>query len=104
MHHARDPPVEDIDLAVITEHEVVGLEVAVHDASIVRELDGEADLRERREQATLRELLERLRLSVAAPRDHVRERRAADALHREVELSVGAGAEIVDGYDRGCSS
>jgi hypothetical protein len=37
----RDAPVEDVRLAEVTEHDVVGLEIAVDDAARVREQPGQ---------------------------------------------------------------
>src|SRR6185295_8129078 len=47
----RDAPVEDVDLAEVAEHDVRRLEIAVHDAAAVRELDREADVDERAQHA-----------------------------------------------------
>ena len=59
--HARDAPVEHVDLAEIAEHDVRGLEIAMDDAARVRELDREADVGERAQQALARERRDRSR-------------------------------------------
>ena len=51
----RDAPVEHVDLAEVAEHDVGRLEIAVDDAARVRELDREADVDERAQQALARE-------------------------------------------------
>ena len=88
--HARDAPVEHVDLAVVAEHDVRGLEIAVHDAARVRELDREADVDERAQQ----------RLERPAIRQALGERDAREPLHREVRLALRIGAELVHRHDR----
>ena len=51
---ARDAPVEHVDLAVVAEHDVRRLEIAMDDAARVRELDREADVDERARAAAAR--------------------------------------------------
>ena len=52
--HLRHAPVEHVGLAEVAEHDVLGLEVAVHDPVRVGELDREAHVRERAQQALQR--------------------------------------------------
>ena len=90
--YAREAPVDDVDLAVVAEHDVRWLEVAVHDTAHVRELDGQADLAERAQRALARRLL---------VRKLVAQRHSGEALHREVRAPVRIVAELVDRHDRG---
>ena len=63
-------------------------------AARVRELDREADVGERAQQALPE------RLGVGASRGSVGERRAGELLHREERLAVAVAAELVDRHDR----
>src|SRR3569832_2362984 len=89
---AREPPIEHVDYAEVAEHHVRGLEIAVDDAARVRELDREADIGERAQQARPR-------------RDRalhqLRQRDAGEPLHREERAASVVGAEVVDRRDRG---
>ncbi len=97
----RDPPVEDVHLAVVAEHHVRGLEVAVEDAPRVGEVHRQAHRRERREQLAQAELARDLRVAVAQAADHLLERHALQALHREVRAAVLVEPEVVHRDDRG---
>jgi hypothetical protein len=57
---AGEPPVEDVHLAEVAEHDVRGLEVAVQHAAAVRERHREARARERREELAPRIRRERV--------------------------------------------
>ena len=80
---AREPPIEDVDVAEIAEHDVRGLEIAMDDAARVRELDREADICERAQQALA--ICDRARHQVG-------ERHAGEALHREERAAALVGA------------
>ena len=94
-----DAPVEDVHLAVRAEHDVVGLEVTMHDAPVVREVDGEADARERGEQTALRDARGRVRFGAASRGEHLAQALAAHALHREEERPARIDADVVDRHD-----
>ena len=96
----REAPVEDVHLAEVAEHDVARLEVAVDDASRVRELDREADLTKRSEQLVPREASQVVRVALAEALEHVRQGLASDALHREERRPVRPPAEVVDRHDR----
>ena len=81
-----DPPVEDVDLAVVADHHVLGLEVAVDEALGVGEVDRLADLGE--EVQELRELSARASLAAgldggAGLVEDLSQGPTQDALHRE---------------------
>ncbi len=94
----RASPVEHEHLAVLAEHDVGRLEVAMDDAVLVRELDGLTHLDERVEEAVERETRRHRRVARAELGEHVPERPAADALHREVGPAVGL-AHLVHRHD-----
>ncbi len=65
LEHARDAPVEHVDIVEVAEHHVRWLEIAMHDVARVRTLDREAHVDERTQQRLLRE---RPRLEVLGER------------------------------------
>ena len=89
---ARDAEVCDLDAALVVEHHVVGLEVAVHDAAAVGEARGAQDL-----LGDVDRVLRRQRRVLADDRV---ERAPVEELHRDV---VGAAplAAVVDADDVG---
>ncbi len=89
VEHAREPPVEHVDLAVLAEHDVRGLEVAMDDAAAVSEGDPAADVDERVQQR-----LERIR------GESIQQCHAGEPLHDEVRPALGIVAELVHGHDR----
>ena len=99
IEHAREPPVEHVDLAEVAEHDVRRLEIAMDDAARVGELDREADVDEPREDLAAWPLLAH-GLLLRAIREHIGERRAGQSLHHEVRVAVPIDAEIVDRHDR----
>jgi hypothetical protein len=90
--HACESPVEDVRLAEVAEHDVRGLEIAMHDAALMGELHRETDIDEACEQRATRPLHRILR------RQNVGERRAGEALHREVRCARVA-TEVMNRYD-----
>ena len=86
---ARDAPVEHVDLAEVTDHDVRRLEIAVHDVMLVRELDGAAHVDERAQQALARPRALRLR-----------QRHAGEPLHREERQAPRVATDLVYGHDR----
>ena len=99
----RDPPVDEVDLAVAPDHHVLGLDVAMEDAAAVRELDRSTHVREdaevrgepihvRREDGPERVL------RVAEERRPVD---ALDALHHEQRTAAVVDAERVHRDDAG---
>jgi hypothetical protein len=85
----RDAEVDDLRAAVGGDHDVVRLEIAMHDAGVVRFRQSLGDLRHHFD--TLRD---------AATAAHpLRERHAVDQLHRQ-EVHVAVGARVVHGHDR----
>src|SRR2546425_7863188 len=76
----------------LIEHDVVGLDVAVHDPALVRVREGPGDLDE--------DLADFGRGERAARGEHARERLAAQELHDEVD-DAAALADAVDRDDAG---
>jgi hypothetical protein len=89
---AGEAEVEDADAAVVADHDVVGLEVAVDEADGVGGGEAVAGLGEHAEDLGAGP---RLLVEPAAQRD------AGDELHRDVDLAVGGGADVVDADDVG---
>ena len=89
---ARDAPVEHVHLAVVAEHDVRRLEIAVDDAARVRELDREAHVDERAQQ--------RAGSGAPARASLLGERDAGEPLHREERAARLVDAELVDRDDR----
>ena len=98
--HLGQAPVEDVHLAEVSEHDVAGLEVAVDDAADVGEVHRVADAREGAEELAACELADGFLLAHAQRVDDSLESHPADALHREVERSVGVAPEVVHRDDR----
>ena len=101
---AGQAPVHHQDLAELADHEVVGLEVAVHHAAAVGEGHGLADAGEGVEEAAERPPGGRLHEAVGPGRlvhlfDDGAQGAAAHLLHGEPEAGVGQHAVIVDGDD-----
>src|SRR5690606_1823343 len=88
-------------LAEVAEHDVGGLEIAMHHAAAVRERDRETHLAHGREQLATRVLALDVGVESAQPGDDLLERLALDALHREERGAVFVATEIVDRYDPG---
>ena len=95
--HLRDPPIEQVHLAVRAEHDVRGLDVAVNDAALVGVVNGHAELTERREKLALREPRG---LACRDVVEQLRERLPQHTLHREEGAPVRARADVVDRHDR----
>ena len=95
-----EPPVEQVHLAEIAEHDVARLEVAVEHAARVGEGDGLADLAERAEQAALRVGRGHRGVALLEAAHDLGERLPVEALHREEGRLVGPDAEVVHGHDR----
>ena len=89
--HAGQPPIQDVHVTEIAEHDVRGLEIAMDDAARVRELDREADIGERTQQALARGDWRARELG---------ERDAGEPLHREERAALVVRPEIVDRQDR----
>ena len=98
-HEPGDAPVQHVHLAETAKHDVGWFEIAVHNATRVRELDRLTDARKGRQQLAPRVLTTRLLVSGAQALDDPFERLAVHALHREVEDAVGVAAEVVDRND-----
>jgi hypothetical protein len=96
LHHLREPPVQDLDLAVLAEHDVGRLQVAVEDAARVREVDRLRDLQQDLHEAGEGVAGRRLRVASAQPGEDVRERAAAHVPHR-AERSTVVDDERVEG-------
>ena len=106
-----DAPVHHVDLTVVADHDVVGLEVAVADAAAVRERDRVEDLEEHVEQPEQVLVLDRRGdqepalvdaiVGRAERDDQVVEGAALDQLHAEVGLLVLVERELVDRDDVG---
>ena len=96
----REAPVDDVDLLERADHHVLRLEIPVHDAATVGEVDRVADLHERPQLAV--HILGRGRIVGGVQRGQaVPPRRALDELHDEDRLVVVGQAEGVDGDDVG---
>ncbi len=93
------PPVEHVDLAQLADHHVVGLEVAVHHAAPVRELERVADLREDLEVAPEGVLRVARPGRVLRVVDQRREGHPLDPLHHEDRVVVVGPGEEVRGDD-----
>ncbi len=87
-----ESPVEDDGLAELADHDVLGLEVAMHHAAAVRVGDGVADVGEMREELEARG-------ESAGLGELLLERDAADQLLRVVGDAVGMRAQLVDRDD-----
>ena len=87
----RQPEVHDLDVTLAGEHHVLGLQIAVNDAGLVR-------LRERIRQLAgdLKGLLQRR----SSASQQLPECRAFDELHHDEELAVEL-PDVVDGDDAG---
>src|SRR2546422_7650303 len=88
----RDAEIGDDGHPVLIEHDVVGLDVAVHDPALVRVREGPGDLDE--------DLADFGRGERAAGGEHARERLAAQELHDEVD-DAAALADAIDRDDAG---
>src|SRR6185437_3471452 len=95
---AGDAPVEEIDLAERSEHDVRRLHVAMNDALLVREDERVTDLDQRAEV-----LLEQVaRPGRGGPRriaKAVVPRHAVDAPHDDERRAAVVGRDLVDGHD-----
>ena len=89
-HRSRDPEVHDQRLAVLVDHDVLGLEIAVHDAGLVRGGQSRGDVL--REDQRLR------RRQLAAIAQQVGEVLPLDVRHRDVLDAVDL-PEVVDPHD-----
>jgi hypothetical protein len=87
-----EAPVHDLHFAVAADHDVVGFEVAVHDALGVHEGDRLTGLEDDLQQLRLGAVLGVQDLGEAAP---------FDEFHREVGAAVVEGAGLVDGHHAG---
>ena len=96
--HPRDPPIHDVDLAVLADHDVRGLDVAVDHSAAVGEGQGFADFDQDLQQ--LRQSIG-LQALVAGVRDPVGQGLTFDHLHGEVEGALAVATELVDGHDVG---
>ena len=94
----REAPVEDLHFAVLAEHHVRGLEVAVEDPPAVGEVDRLRDLQEDLDEAGDREVRHRLRVAAAERAEDVGERAPADVAHR-AERRAALGDEDVERHD-----
>ena len=95
----RQPPIHDQHFTKGADHDVLRLQVAVHDALRVRERHGVADLLEDRQQGAERILLDRLLPAIANPAQHIVQGRALDELHRVENLALVIDAQFVNGDD-----
>ena len=82
LHHLRETPVEDLDLAVLAEHDVRGLEVAMEHAARMREVDRLCDLEQHLHEPRDGVPGDGLRVAPAQAAEHVGERAAPDVAHR----------------------
>ncbi len=98
-----EPPVDHERLAEPAEHDVVGLEVAVHDAAAVRVGDRVAGVDQAAQQPAEGDLaparLARGVLLGVEPLDRAAEGLALDQPHRVVRPPVGISAQAVDRHD-----
>src|SRR5436309_10972913 len=88
----RDPEVGDHRQPVLVEHDVVGLDVAMHDAALVRVREGARHL--------YQDLPDLGRGERTARGQHGRERLAAQELHDEIDHPAGL-ADAIDRNDAG---
>src|SRR5581483_6819913 len=95
----REAPVDDHDLAVLAEHDVPRLEIAVDHALLVGEGDPVADALEDREEAHAAVVLAGLLVAALELGEDLAEVAAADELHGEERPLVLEAAEVVDGDD-----
>jgi hypothetical protein len=95
--HARETPVHHVGLAQAPDHDVGGLEVAVHDALLVRERDRLAHLEQHAERARAVPSV----LALARELEHLLQLEPLDEPHREVDAPVGVDPELVHRHDAG---
>jgi hypothetical protein len=99
LERDREAPVHEVDLAEAADHHVLGLEIAVHDAAHVREVQCPRDLDQDAEVP-----LEEVGRVEAPPHLVVRgeervPRRALDALEHDAWLAPLVDAEVVHWHD-----
>src|SRR5438128_8860354 len=88
----RDPEIGDHRQPVLVEHDVVGLDVAMHDAALVRVREGARHLHQ--------DLPDLSRRERTARGQHGRERFAAQKLHDKIDHPAGL-ADAIDRNDAG---
>ena len=108
-HHPRDAPVHQIDLTIVADHHVLGLEIAVDHAAAVRERDGVEHLEVHVEQAQQLVVLdggrdlEAARIGAIVGRalrlDQIVQRATFDELHREEQAAAVIGVDLVHRHD-----
>ena len=98
-HVLRQPPVHDEHLAEGADHDVLGLEIAMHHALGMRERHAVADLLKNGQKRGQRILFDRLLLAVAEAANDIVEGRALDELHRVKSLALIIDAELVERHD-----
>ena len=91
LHEPGQPEVQDLHEPIARDHDVLGLQVAVDDAVLVRALECVPDLNQIRETLILRARLVAQRVSQPHP---------VDALHRQVAGRTDF-SRLVDGGDAG---
>ena len=94
-HFFREAPVHHEHFAVLADHHVVRLQVAMHDAHRVRVGDAVADLLEDREQRRERKSFDCILLAFADAAEHLLQRGALHVFHRVEDLAVFIEAELV---------
>ena len=89
IRHAGDAEIADLDLSVARDHDILGLNVSVHDAALMR-------MRKRSEH--LQGAMHRIRLlHPAALADQILECRSVDVFHRDVRNPADhAGVDHID--------
>ena len=98
-----DAPVQHEGLAILAEHDVVRLDIAMDDAAAVGEGDGLAEVDENGQQAQLLDFLRRLRggRRVVVILDRILERAATDEFHDVKGPALGIGPQLMEGHDTG---
>ena len=89
MRAARDAEVEDLHHAVLADHHVLGLDVAMDEPALVRRLERARDVDEPAQRRGERQL---------GAADELAERRPDHVFHREVEAAGGL-ADVEDRDD-----
>lgn len=94
------PPVQHVNLAVISEHDIGRFEVAMQHSPGMREVDRQTSMAKSSQQFAPRIFFDVFALSRDLTVDDLFQGASPHAFHREVDVAVGRPAEIIDGNHR----